>query len=239
MRELKDFTLLSRLHDDQLEKVRKRGRVIELDTHAVLHTPHDSCKNVSFVLAGRLAISRILPSGKEYVIRTLSEGDSFGEMVAFSRDAAYPGWIIAASSCTVLEIENTLLLECMGDREFLQAFLEELSRHTLHLLQRLEFLNLKTIRQKIAGYLLSRLDTVYGAAPNDWDGAYPLSKIPKEPMVAAVPKAQLAKLLGNSREAVSRELARLEKEGVLERKGRNVNILNVHRLEEILMDEEG
>jgi CRP-like cAMP-binding protein len=239
MRELKDFTLLSRLRDDQKEKVRKRGRVIELDTHAVLHTPHDICRNVSFVLAGRLAISRILPSGKEYVIRTLSEGDSFGEMVAFSRDAVYPGWIIAASSCRVLEIENTLLLECMGDREFLQAFLEELSRHTLHLLQRMEFLNLKTIRQKIAGYLLSRLDTVYEVSPDDRVATYPLSKTLKEPLVTAVQKTQLAKLLGNSREAVSRELARLEKERVLERQGRNIKILNLQLLEDILMDEDG
>jgi CRP/FNR family transcriptional regulator, dissimilatory nitrate respiration regulator len=219
---MKRTGLLSLLTEQEMQRVEREGRRINLDAGDILHTPHDFCRGISFLCSGTLSINRMLPSGAQYCIRVLNAGETFGEMAAFSADALYPGWIIADSAAEVLELDVQLLLECLANRSFLTGYLEHLSVHTLSLLDKLEFLSLKTIRQKLASYILKELDkqqriSEHGAA-----------------MQLEVSRGTLSEMLGSSREAVSRVLAELEREGAIQRSRRRIEVKNPLLLERVL-----
>jgi len=212
---MKRTGLLSLLTEQEMQRVEREGRRINLDAGDILHTPHDFCRGISFLCSGTLSINRMLPSGAQYC-------KTFGEMAAFSADALYPGWIIADSAAEVLELDVQLLLECLANRSFLTGYLEHLSVHTLSLLDKLEFLSLKTIRQKLASYILKELDkqqriSEHGAA-----------------MQLEVSRGTLSEMLGSSREAVSRVLAELEREGAIQRSRRRIEVKNPLLLERVL-----
>lgn len=212
------FPLFFRLKAETAEKLKSYGREILLREGEVLHTVHDACLSISFVMKGKLSITRMLPSGKEYHLRTLKEGDSFGEAAALSSDAHYPGWITALTATKVFEINIDHIVSFMDYPDFRRHFLKDIADHSLFLVRRLELVNLKSIREKIAWYLINSIEAE------------------RSPHTITLNKGELASLLGNSREAVSRVLTEIEKEGILRRTGaRDVEIVELEKLEDILL----
>lgn len=182
----------------------------------MLHSPLQSCEAVGFILKGSIRMTKVFTSGKELVVRTLFAGEMYGELVCFS-GGNYPCWIIASEDCRVFEIRRDNLFDLLRERDFLTAFMTDISRKSRHLNDAIEILSLKRVEQRIAYYLLTRRD-------EEATTTFPLETT----------MTGLADRLGSSREAVSRALGVLSRAGHLEKRGSTIHILDAEGLEEIL-----
>ncbi len=213
---LEDFPVFKDFEPGLIELLRKQGKVSTLVKEAVVHTQMEKCSSVGFILKGTLRMTKVFSSGKEFVIRNLSSGEMFGELVCFAGNN-YPCWIVATEDSTIFEIPRESMLTLLQDKDFLRAFMKSISKKSLHLNNTIELLSLKKVNQKIAYNLLSRSEEK-GSRVFELD----------------VTITGLAVQVGSTREAVSRSFSELESLGCIKRDGTNIEIVNHEDLENII-----
>lgn len=195
----------------------QQGRRINLARGDVLHTPNEKCRSLGRVISGSLRLTRILPSGREVVVREFLPGDLYGELLVFHRDP-YPGWLTAPVPSVVREVPLSRLLEHLQNPEMLVDFMGGISRKMIHLGDTIEILSLKTVNQRIAHVLLTR----------------PAPETPWPEGGGRFSVTGMAAGIGCSREAVSRALGQMKQAGLVELKNRRLVITDPEGLEAIL-----
>ena len=183
-----------------------------LAAHEVLHASYDTCREVSYVVSGSLKIVRYTPNHRELVLRRVQAGETFGEVIALSRER-YPGWLIALEPSQVLEIPIDEILSLCSDRIVREQLLFDISHKALALSRKIELLSAGSLRERLGLYLLDLCDN-----DNQTHLTLPMSV------------TELAGCLGCSREYLSRLFTILEDEGVLIQRGRKVNIRSMDLL---------
>ncbi|MBL7005633.1 MAG: Crp/Fnr family transcriptional regulator [Spirochaetia bacterium] len=197
--------------------LRSQGKILTVCKEAVVHTQMEKCTSVGFLLKGTLRMTKILSTGKEFVLRNLTSGEMYGELICFAENT-YPCWIVATEKSIIFEIPTESMFTLLQKNPFLRAFMKSLSEKSLHLTNTIELLSLKKVNQKLAYCLL-----LY----SEREG---LSSFKLEVSVT-----DLAAQLGSSREAVSRALSELENLGYIKREGAKVIILHHAELENMLI----
>ncbi|HAK46200.1 MAG TPA: hypothetical protein DCO79_09830 [Spirochaeta sp.] len=183
------------------------GRTINLSAGEVLHDVHDSCSALGKVVGGKLRLSRLLSTGREIIIKEFVPGEIFAELLVFTGDN-YPGWLIATIDSEIVEVDRGRVMEHLKDPKSLLSYISGISLKMNHLSDKIEIMSLKTVAQKIAYCLLT-------------DGVLSLSV------------TRTADYLGCSREALSRAISELEKDGMIERRGRTIIPVDKLRLENL------
>jgi len=195
----------------------RKGRRQVLARGDVVHTPHEKCRSLGLVESGSIRLARILPSGREVVVRDFLPGDLYGELLVFNQEP-YPGWLTATAPSVIREISLPRLLEHLQNPEALLDFMRGISRKMIHLGDTIEILSLKTVKQKIAHVLLTR----------------PSSDLPSPEGNSRFSVTRFAGGLGCSREAVSRALGELRREGLVTLERNSLVVSDPAGLEEIL-----
>jgi len=165
------------------------------------------------LLQGEVRGYKAESSGKEIEVARFFPGDLFGEVVAFAgRD--YP------ITTEVTSAARMLFFDC---REISQAvnrgsgaanfFLSLLAGKCLDLTRRLERLALGTVRERLAAHLLKACSG--GSACS---------------ITIQGSKTQLARQLGTISETLSRNLRKLQDEGIIEVKKESIRVLDCARL---------
>ncbi len=188
----------------------RQGRQIELARGDVLHDVHDECKALGKIIKGKLRLSRILSSGREITFKEFIPGEIYAELLVFTGEP-YPGWLIASENSTVIEVEFSHVLELLGNSVALIEFMSGVSRKTNHLANKIEILSFKTVKQKIAFYLLTE----------------------NNPVISSV--SGLSDNLACSREALSRALSEMAGNGIITRDGKDIRIKDKTELEKLLL----
>jgi len=223
----KDFTLgpdhLARLQlfgglpDDVLRAVATRCRVRRFGAgEHVLHH-EDRSDELFFVLSGRVRVLLYAPSGRDVSFRDLLAGDVFGELAALDGGPR--------SASVVASVESTLAVMSR------QAFRDLIARHpdvNESLLRHLVAL-IRRYSQRV--YELStlgvdtriRLHLLRLAAEASHDGT-------RAVLSPAPTLADLASRVSTTREAVSREVARMSREGLVERRGNDLVVNDIGAL---------
>jgi len=180
----------------------------------------DKAGFLGIVLRGRVAVKKSFSTGKMVTLATFARGQAFGESVLFSAHPRYPADIIAQETTEVLRISREdLLMLFKRDREILLRFMETISNRVLMLSSKIELLSLGTIKQKIAYYLL-------GQAASEGKDIFPWE----------FSRNELADYFNVSRPSLSRELARMKREGLIDFDRRKVEIKKPDELETMLLD---
>ena len=177
----------------------------------------DQSRDVYFVVSGKVRAIIYSPAGKAVTFRDIGPGDMFGEMAAVDGKPR---------SATVEAIEPSFLGQ-MSEQDFGRAMIEQ-PRIAIGLLQHavgqirvlttriFEFSTL-AVNNRIQAELL-RLARQAGVDGNI-------------ATIAPAPKhAEIASRISTHREAVAREISRLEALGLLERKSRRIVITDLKRL---------
>lgn len=132
----------------------------------------------------------------------------------FSERNTYPVTISAHTDATLFRIHRDSLFTLFQKySRFLNNFLREISNNVDYLADKMEFLFFNTIKEKLAYYLLN----LYHATQSN-EIILPLSV------------EELSELFGVERPSLSRELSRLTKDGIIERKSDRVIIKDRCRL---------
>jgi len=181
---------------------------------AVLFFPQEEARGLFYILDGEIRVYRMDASGKEMEIVRLRPGDFFGEAVAFA-GGVYPAFARAVKPSEVLFFDRKTIFRKLGENPSIaRFFLVLLANKCLVLNERIETLALRTVRQRLAQYLLSY-------CPGEDKTCLVDLKIKK---------GDLARLLGTISETLSRNLRKLREEGLIEVDGRKIRIKDCSRL---------
>lgn len=167
--------------------------------------------SIGVVLEGRIEAYKTEPGGSQLMMARMGPGGVFGDVICGSRSQKSPVTVVAATPVRALWIPYARVLGGGGSPAhtcFLQNLIALLADKYFALDRRLEFLMVRTLREKLLRYLQSE-------AVREGDGRC------KTPFT----RAQLAAYLGCDRSALCRELSRMQRDGLLEVHGRSFRIL--------------
>lgn len=201
-------------------KVAWKGEIIENEG--------DECTGIGVVLQGKLAMQKYASSGEFATLALLEEGSMYGEDLIFGTSTNFSVTIEAVTNSKILFIPKSVLIPLMQKNYYLnQNMLRILSDKVTSQNERISLLSQKTLRQKIAFYILEQYKK------NKNIESISDSKNSNHKIIVELPvsKEVISKLLAMPRPSFSRELINMEKDGYIRVDGRNIEILNLQELE--------
>ncbi len=170
----------------------------------------DESDALYYILSGGVTVVIEDNDGREMVVAYLNEGDFFGEMGLFDKDANRSAWVKAKTECEVAEVSYSKFKELAHeDADIMFA-----------------------LSAQIAGRLRATTRKVGDLAFLDVTGrvARTLLELSKEPdamthpdgMQIKVTRLEIGRIVGCSREMVGRVLKSLEEQGLVSVKGKTM-----------------
>ena len=152
------------------------------------------CGAVYLLGEGSAYARMISEEGKELTLDTLSAPETLASAFVFSSDRIFPVTIIASSDCSIWTVGRHALTRLLEeDKVILGNYLRIVSDHSMFLSRRLNEFALQTLSSRITGYIERN-----GPIENLQEAAF---------------------ILGVARPSLSRAIAQLTSQGILEKRG--------------------
>lgn len=199
---LKQIDLVKSFDANQLESLlqAKGNKVNSYKRNNIVHFVGDICENLEIILSGEVAVERIDESGKLMTIAEFFDGDILGGNLLFSKNPCYPMTVTAKKPTIILEISKRQLFDLFASSlDFLKSYLAYISDHSVILGDRIKHYVNRTIRECIISYL-----------------DYESKKQESSTIKLTISKKALAERIGVQRTSLSRELAKMRNEGLIE-----------------------
>ncbi|MBI1685665.1 Crp/Fnr family transcriptional regulator [Caulobacter hibisci] len=201
----------------EIEAIIPRVEILAVRRGSRLVQRHDPGGAVYIVIRGLLLVNQYARSGREVGYRRLQPGSYFGEIAAIDRLPRSAN-VTALTETIVGRLPEALVTELMAaSPTFTRAVLEDLAAMVRALSSRVFELNAVSAPCRVQMELV-RLATEAGIE----DNRAVLTKAPTH--------AEIAVLAGAQREAVTRELNRLEARKLIAKQGRTLTVLDVDGL---------
>ena len=178
----------------------------------------EEVKNMLIVVEGVVKGEMVDFSGKILKVEEIQAPQPLAHAVMFSKINKFPVDVVALTNCKILFIPRSDVLRLMQTNEvILKNFLSAVSNRAHFLTTKLWFLSFKTIKEKVAHYLLN------------------LAKSETRTTII-LPKShqELAELFGVTRPSLARVLSEMENEGIIIVNRREVEIVNKRKLLEMI-----
>lgn len=171
------------------------------------------------ILTGQVHVEREEFSGSRSILTYLTQGEMFGEVFVCAGVHESPVTVSAASDCAVLWMNYRQIMtfcsrNCSCHTQLIQNLLHIIAQKTMYLNRKLSFLSRRTIREKIAAFLLDKM-RMSGS----------------KKFKIEYSRYELADYLSVDRSALSRELGALRDEGILNFKRSEFEILKPEELD--------
>jgi len=209
--------LFSGLPEDQLNEIKQIAIDKFYDKGKTVFLEGDDCNGFYIVAAGKVKIYKVSFEGKEHILHIYGPGNPFGEVPVFSVQK------FQANAQTILKshllfFPRTAFVDLISNNPSLSLnMLAILSVRLRQFTVQIENLSLKEVPGRLASYLL-----------------YLANEQGQEDFVTLnISKGQLASLLGTIPETLSRILAKMNKQNLIEVSGRNIKLLDRIGLEEL------
>ena len=200
----------------ELEVIAGFAILRSLPKGAYLFHEGDRAEGFYVMQKGAINVHRVSMAGKEQVIYVFRAGESLAE-ASLAGERGYPANARAIEASTVIMVPKAPFLELIGRRpELGLRMLGSMSQHLRVLVGLVEDLTLKDVETRFLNWLVKR-------CPRDAKGAANVE--------LGMTKRVLAAQLATSSETLSRTLAKLRDEELLEVKGATVRVPNVTALE--------
>ncbi|MCK5761467.1 MAG: Crp/Fnr family transcriptional regulator [Candidatus Izimaplasma sp.] len=161
----------------------------------------DISKSIGIVLEGRVLIKAYSLGGNNFTLNTIDEGQIFGDILIFSNEHnTFPGTLITQGKTKIALIPNNVFEKFLfNDNDLLRNFLRLLSDKSYALNYKSRLLGQDSVRDKILFYLFHQRRIQN-------------NKVVKLNMT----KEELANQLFVQRPSLSRELARMKRDGLID-----------------------
>lgn len=182
--------------------------------------PLETADRVGVILQGSVQSFKLFPNGNQVNVTIRTVGDIIGPAAALSVQGKYPFGVVTLEETKVLMFRrNDYLRLLRRDYRLVENALSEISSITYMLQQRLELMSYHGIDQKIAFYLLSE------ALQNNIS-------------IVSIPGSMTkwALMMNVSRPSLYRELKKLEEQGLLRIKSKEIEITDHSALECLLRE---
>ena len=166
----------------------------------------DPTDSLYIVLSGRLKVMMSDAEGKEVILTILGPGEFFGEMGLID-DEPRSATVITIEPCELLSIAKRDFKKCLAENfEMAMAVMRGLVKRLREADRKIGSLALLDVYGRVARLLLDMAETVNG------------EKI----VTKRLPKQDIAKMIGASREMVSRVMKDLQMGGYIEMRGSTI-----------------
>lgn len=173
----------------------------------------DDYQSLMIVLTGAVNAEMIDKTGKVIKIEELQSGMLLAAAVLFSNKPKLPVNITTLTETDILYLPKTSLVFLMQkSNPMLLNFLQMVSNRATFLTERIWFLSFKTIREKIAHYLIEQADRE------------------TDRFKMTLTQQQIADYFGVTRPALARSLAQLEEEQIIKIEHKELIILDRKKL---------
>ena len=215
---LRKTQLFAKLTEGEMRTLCARVSDRHFDRGETLFSEGDECHGLFVVATGRIRIFKLSPSGREQVLAVEGPGSSFAELPVFD-GGVYPASASALEDAEVLFISRKDFQNyCREHPEVALKVLAVVGSRLRRLVGIIEDLSFTTVRQRLISLLL-RL--AQGGGTTTKQGVR---------VELTTTHQDLAAELGTVRELVSRNLSRLQAEGLLEVDGRTIIIKDLSAL---------
>lgn len=183
------------------------GKITDIAKGNPVFLEGDPAEFVGVVLSGKVQILRSDYYGNRSVLAVVSPGDLFGEAFACAGVEALPVSAIALQTCTVLLLDCKRVLTgcanaCPYHSRLVQNLLQGIAQKNLMLTRKIRCMSQKTTREKLMEFLLEQAKQQESAE-----------------FVIPYDRQALADYLGVERSAMSAEIGKLRKAGLIESDG--------------------
>ncbi|NCB00269.1 MAG: Crp/Fnr family transcriptional regulator [Clostridia bacterium] len=196
----------------------------------VLFNEGDPCTGIGMIMEGQLAMQKYSSSGDFATIELLGPGDIFGEYMIFGTRKNYTVTIEAVTNSKIIFITREMLMSILAQSPgVMNNFLTILSDRIQAQNRRISLLSQKSLRQKIANYLLELLRDQL-----EKEGESPKTirkTVSTQAVELPVSKEVVSRLLAMPRPSFSRELISMERDGLIRVSGRVIWLLDLDGLE--------
>lgn len=198
---LSNIILLQELNPKDIKDYLRQGRfkLISYRKNTVIHFEGDPCNKLEIILSGKVVVERLDESGGLLTIAEFLGNDMLGGNLLFSKNPSFPMTITTKQPSVILEIEKELLFDLFcKNPSFLRIYLEYVSDRTSILSYKIKNHVNKTIRESLMSFLAHE------------------SKLQNSKKIMLnMTKKELADKIGVARTSLSRELAKMQKDGLI------------------------
>ncbi len=176
---------------------------------------------IGILMEGRALITRSNEAGESILMDHVLPGQIFGEMIAFSSRQTWPATVIADSEVVVMFLGKESIVSqchhvCQWHQQLMLNLMRIISNKALFLNRKVNYLSIKSMRAKLAKLLLEFSHEQGGKMIH-----MPFNR------------NEMADFLNVSRPSMSRELARMKKEQLIDYHQNTFKILDQNQLKEL------
>ncbi len=219
---LQKAALFSSLSQSELQELAAKAIRKVAGPGEILFTEGEPCKGLHIISRGQVRIVKTSASGREQVLAVNVAGESVAELPVFD-DGPYPATGVAVVESEIAFISRKDFREyCLSHPEVALKVLAFVGRRLRRLVSIIEELSFTTTRQRLISLLVRLAQSNGRKTAKGVEVLLPGSN------------QELANQLGTVREVISRNLMRLQAEGLLEVDARQIVIKDVRGLTALL-----
>lgn len=203
---MRDASIFRNLSDDEIVGMLPclNAKEQNFKKNEVIYRPGDQVRKIGLVVSGAVRIEKIDYWGNRKIISVIEPGQIFGEAYAGMKTIPMEMEVLAAVPSVILFMEvGKILTTCGNSCEFHSKMIRNmvyvLAERNYKLTQKMDHLTQKTTREKLLSYFSEQ---ALECGRSDFD-------IPLD-------RQQLADYLSVDRSAMSTELGRMKKDGLIE-----------------------
>jgi CRP-like cAMP-binding protein len=166
----------------------------------------------------------VTESGGLLTVEVIKAPKPLASAFLFAENNTFPVDVTTTEDSTVLMINRDDVIELFRrDAKFMERYLKYNSNKTQFLSNKLQILTIKTIRGKLAHYLLEQLSLCHSVSPS------------VNTFVMDKNQTELAKYFGVSRPALARTFSELQQEKIISADRNRVTVLKIQALRNLIL----
>jgi CRP/FNR family cyclic AMP-dependent transcriptional regulator len=216
---LEKVPIFSGMAENELDFLAQRAVGRHYSAGTIVFSEGEPCSGLYVVESGHIRIFKSSASGREQVLSIDGPGSSIAELPVFD-GGTYPASAAAIDDATLLFVsKQNFQALCLAHPQVALKALAMVGARLRRLVGIIEELSFTTVRHRLASFLLRLAQKEGKRSAEGVEITLPVSN------------QELASQIGTVRELVSRNLSRLQAEGILKIDGRSVTICNLKALE--------
>jgi len=222
-----DYSLLSNaplfkhMTPDDVETILEATffRVKKFQAGSLISQSGETVNSLMVVTKGVVKGEMVDYTGRVIKIEDIPAPGAIASAFMFGNRNKFPVNVVAVSDVELLLIEKPDFLKLlMKNNIILVNFLDMISNRSQFLSEKIKFLNFKTIKGKLAHYILQKAGKEKSSVNLD------------------MTQSDLAEFFGVARPSVARALSGMEADGYIEAKGKNIHIFDKEGLADLIID---
>jgi CRP-like cAMP-binding protein len=187
----------------------------------ILRFQGDECRDLILLISGSITAGMQKPDGRTIIVERMTAPEAAASAIVFSDHGTLPVTLTAETDVSLVAIDKIVLLRMFQlYRSILEQYLTDMGNKVSFLAEKIRYLQMSSLRQKIVSYLLD------------------ISRKQKSQTVSFDYTIEtLSEMFGVARPSLSRELGQLIDQGCLTRNGKKYTIIHQDKLISLLHDE--